>query len=79
LEVARRHKVHANQLSNWRRQYRVGLPDGDAGLGLVPVSVRPLPSAVGGTIEIELTSGARVRISGAVDGTALRQVLEHLK
>jgi transposase len=79
LEVARRHNVHANQVSNWRRQYRVGLPDGDAELGLVPVSLRPLPAAAGGTIEIELTSGARVRISGAVDGAALHQVLEHLK
>jgi hypothetical protein len=30
-------------------------------------------------IEIELVSGARVRVSGAVDGAALSQVLERLK
>ena len=32
-----------------------------------------------GAIEIELKSGARVRISGTVDGAALCQVLEQLK
>jgi transposase len=77
--VARRHDVNANQVFTWRRHYETRLPAGDA--WLVPVAVQPLPAmtAVGGTIEIELVSGARVRISGAVDGTALGQVLEHLK
>ena len=77
--VARRHDVNANQVFTWRRHYETRLPAGDA--RLVPVAVQPLPAmtAVGGTIEIELVSGARVRISGAVDGTALRQVLEHVK
>ena len=75
--VARRHDVNANQLFRWRRQYEVGSSDRDG--RLVPVRVPPMAAAAGGAIEIELVSGARVRISGAVDGVALRQVLEHLK
>ena len=83
--VARRYDVNATQVFKWRRQYEVGSPEGD--VRLVPVSVwasagaaaGDLPRAGGGTIEIELMSGARVRVSGAVDGAALRQVLEQLK
>jgi transposase len=80
--VARRHDVNANQVFRWRRQY-----EGDAGghgIRLVPVhpsppSARPAAPAAAGMIEIELASGARVRVSGAVDGAALGQVLERLK
>ena len=83
--VARRYDVNANQVFKWRRHYEAGSPDHD--LGPVPVLVRAsvaaatgdLPRAGGGTIEIELASGARVRVSGAVDGAALSQVLERLK
>ena len=86
--VARRHDVNSNQVFKWRREYEVGSPDRD--VTLVPVALRPSPASVpnagcdlprpaGGVIEIELKSGARVRISGAVDGAALRQVLELLK
>jgi transposase len=74
--VARRHDVNANQVFRWRRLYEAGSSDSEP--GFVPVSVRPLPAVADGTIEIELPSGVRVRISGAVDGAALRQVLEHL-
>jgi transposase len=76
--VARRHDVNANQLFRWRRQYEAGA----AGAGeaqLVPVTVRPSPAPAGGTIEIDLMSGARVRINGVVDGVALCQVLDRLK
>jgi transposase len=86
--VARRHDVNSNQVFKWRREYEVGSPDRD--VTLVPVALRPSPASVptadcdlprpaGGVIEIELKSGARVRISGAVDVAALRQVLELLK
>jgi transposase len=81
--VARRHDVNANQLFKWRRQYEARLPAG--GTSLVPVALRSSDAgagsdpARGGTIELELASGSRVRIVGAVDGAALRQVLEHLR
>jgi len=74
--VARRHDVNANQVFKWRRQYEAGCCGG--GSPLVAVALRPQPAAPGGTIEIDAVSGARVRISGAVDAAALRQVLERL-
>ena len=81
--VARRYDVNATQLFKWRRQYEATKPAGET--SLVPVALRPARAeawsdrAQGGTIEIELSGGSRVRIVGAVDGAALRQVLEHLR
>jgi len=86
--VARRHDVNANQVFRWRRQYEAGSAERE--VTLVPVSVRPSalsvpgadcdpPRPAGGVIEIELKSGVRVRISGAVDEAALCRVLERLK
>jgi len=81
--VARRYDVNANQVFRWRRRYEGSSSSGDP--TLVPVSLgtateRHVPSTHGGgSITIEMVSGARVRISGAVDGAALRQVLEHLR
>jgi transposase len=86
--VARRHDVNANQVFKWRRQYEA-VAAGKDEARLVPVAVRPLPASVlvedrdpprpASVIEIELKTGARVRISGAVDGGALRQVLDLLR
>jgi transposase-like protein len=85
--VARRHDVNANQVFTWRRRYDVGLAEGEA--AMVPVAVLSSRASslatdcdrrpAGGAIEIELLSGVRVRISGTVDGAALRQVLEQLE
>jgi len=77
--VARRHDVNANQLFRWRREYEAAGPG--AGPAMVPVAVWPSSPAAGcgGTIEIELVGGVRVRISGAVDASVVRQVLEQLR
>src|SRR5438270_8099911 len=65
--VARRHDVNANQVFKWRRQYEAAVA-GDE-IRLVPVQPSPWPAApaaaAAGVIEIELLSGARVRVSGA--------------
>ena len=75
--VARRHDVNANLVFKWRQQEaraEGGRP------AVVPVAVWPEPGARrGGVIEVDLPSGACVRISGAVDGVVLRQVLEQLR
>ena len=90
-EVARRHEVNANLVFAWRRLHAQGLLDLHSrrmtGRRLVPVVVaeREGPSnaasatAPAGTLRIELPSGARVHIHGAVDGATLRQVLEVLR
>ncbi len=77
--VARRHDVNANQLFRWRRDWRDGLL-GAGGDDLVPVEItgEASTSAASGVIEIELSPGVRVRVSGRVDAAALRQVLEML-
>jgi transposase len=80
--VARRHDVNANQLFRWRRDWRDGLLGAtDADQGLVPVEIaggEASASAGSGVIEIELSPGVRVRVSGRADVATLGQVLEIL-
>jgi transposase len=79
--VARRHDVNTNQLFRWRRDWREGLLGRvDADHGLVPVEIaREASASTGcGVIEIELSPGVRVRVSGRADAATLRQVLEIL-
>jgi transposase len=80
--VARRHDLNANQLFAWRRHYA----GGHAEARLVPVEVpqeagrvsneRPAGPA---TIAIDLPGGICVRVCGAVEAHALRQVMEALR
>ncbi len=83
IEVARRHDVHPNLLTVWRRQARTGafgpapaLRQED-GVQFAAVSVAPeLPAwtaraGTGGTIEIAFANGVRLRITGAVDPATL--------
>ena len=77
--VARQHDVNANQLFRWRRDWRDGLLGaGDDDLVPVEIAGEASTSAGSGVIEIELSPGVRVRVSGAVDGATLRQALEVL-
>jgi transposase len=68
--LAREAGIHASQLYGWRRQLRAGSP-----MSFAPVRIAPDAAAGGvvggGTIEIEFTSGARMRIAGAVDPATL--------
>ena len=85
--VARRHDVNANQVFHWRKLYREGRLGSSTNTKLLPVkvtderSVRETESNGidwrSGTIEIQLPKGT-LRIAGAVDGEALRVVLEQL-
>jgi transposase len=86
--VARRHDVNANQLFKWRRELLpkeavVAIDNGQ----MVPVAIVPEPERRqrrrrverAGFIEIELGSGARVRVRGEVAPKTLRQVIELLR
>ena len=87
--VARRYDVNANLLFSWRRLYQGGLLTAETALVPVQIDQRsveiagPTPerrsSASGrsrpGMIEIELTSGTRLRLRGSIDAEALRQVI----
>jgi len=68
--VARGAGIQPGQLYGWRRQLGVR-----ARIGFTPVRIVPEAAAVGGTdrgmIEIEFATGARMRITGAVDASAL--------
>ena len=80
-DVARRHGIHRNQLYGWRSAFGVQpAKSGQARTapGFVPVTVvseAPEVSVASGAIEIVIGS-VSVRLTGAVDATALRQVLE---
>lgn len=90
--VALANGVNANQVFNWRRQYRQGLlsPKNAEAVKLLPVHVtetqaskanrsesRQVTAVAVGTIQVEFPKG-HVCLSGCVDGEALRIVLEHM-
>ena len=89
VEVARRHDIHPNLLTVWRRQARAGalicepeLATGrDGEVDFAAVAIAPeqqaltAPSVSCGAIEIEFASGARLRITGTVDPMVLQATL----
>jgi transposase len=91
--VCRMHGISSGQLYTWRRQFRTGELTGFAPVMVAP-PVGELPAAsapadpapiladadrpADGLIEVELPSGVKLRITGAVDEAALRRVLSAL-
>jgi transposase-like protein len=85
VEVARRHDVHRNLLTVWRRQARTGvlacgpepMPRQNDEVRFAAVSIAPdrqpltAPSVTCGAIEIEFAAGVRMRITGSVDAATL--------
>jgi transposase len=90
VEVARRHDVHRNLITVWRRQVRTGalvcaaepMQRRNDEVRFAAVSVgpdrQPLPYGSYGAIEIEFAAGVRVRITGAVDAATLSAVVAAL-
>jgi transposase len=86
--VAQRYNVNTNQLFLWRRLYRNGLlaATGASAPALLPITITGDPvtdqaraPADIGRIEIELPNGCRLRVDSAVDGKALRGILDVLE
>lgn len=93
-QVAHRHGINANQIFQWRRQYRGGdlrSATGDTA-GLLSVTVTESPAAdspamaemqvaatSGGAIHIELRGCAVVSIERGADEALVRTVLESLR
>lgn len=83
--VALSHRINANLLRRWIVQHRSGrlfamptmLPVMLSAPSALPSPAGAKHPAAAGVIEIELES-ARILLRGAVDGTALRTVLEAL-
>jgi transposase len=72
--VAREAGIHVSQLFRWRREL-CGRSEASSTFAAVAVSREPVSTpalpALSGVIEIEFASGARLRITGAVDGATL--------
>jgi transposase len=85
-EVAQRHNITRSLIHNWRRQEAASLLG--ATVRFTPVTVAtemprsieaPSKIETGSRIEIELPSGARVRLEGPVDEEGLKRVLRALR
>jgi transposase len=91
--VCRLHGISSGQLYTWRRQFRTGELTGFAPVRLAPPVEEPAVAAApedpvpmlaepdrpaDGIIEVELPSGVKLRLSGAVDEVLLRRVLSAL-
>ena len=69
--IARSAGIHPGQLYGWRRQLCAQPPIGFAPVQIAP-EVSPGGLGGGGAIEIEFATGARMRVTGAVDPATLR-------
>jgi len=75
--IAREAGIHPSQLYGWRRQLR-----SQSSAGFAPVRIASEAASVatpgGGAIEIELATGIRMRITGAVDRATLMAAIAAL-
>jgi transposase len=86
--TARRHGISRWQLHEWRRAFRAAQTE-TAGpqAGFVPATIAADPQPPSreftaapdvGTIEIDFANGARMRVTGAIDGATLAAALRAL-
>jgi transposase-like protein len=88
--VARRHNISRSMLFGWRKQYcgTLGFAPPSTPIGLTPVAITgpepgtpptsPARPAAMPLIELELASGARLRISGSADPGLVTAVMQAL-
>lgn len=82
LEVARRRQISSGQLHTWRKELREELgfpapvrPGAGAPMHLLPLAVAAEASA---SIDVALTNGARVKITGAVQADVIAALMKAL-
>jgi transposase len=78
-EVARRAGIHVNQLLRWRQQL-CGVAQARGGRSPVVVAAEPGEASAlsNGAIEIEFSTGARMRITGPVDAAMIEALIAAL-
>ena len=85
-KVARRYDINANQVFNWLKEPRfAGAEPPEAEPAFLPVEIAEAPElpfandiTEPGTLEIDLTSGHRLRITGPYDADALARLIRGL-
>ena len=85
-EIARAAGIHTSQLFRWRRQLceRARPPAPFNPVAIAPASEAALPSPaptserVGSTVEIEFADGSRMRMTGAVEPSAVAALITAL-
>ena len=85
-QVARRYDINANQVFNWLKEPRFAdAAPPEAGTVFLTVEIPeprdmavPSDSTEPGTLEIDLCSGHRLRITGAYDADALARLIRGL-
>ena len=78
-EVARAAGIHASQLFRWRQQLceRAQIPAAFNPVAVTPEPLAP-PTERAGTIEIELATGGRMRITGPVEARTVAALMKAL-
>lgn len=79
MAAAREFGVHPSQVFRWRRQL-CSKTDAAPGFAALTITAEPREPAVAGSglIEIELGTGARIRVSGAADAAMVSAVIAAL-
>jgi transposase len=82
-EVARSAGIHTSQLFRWRQELCSPARDAAAFSAVAVMSgpgaaATPAPPTAPGTIEIEFTTGTRMRISGSADPSTIRAMIAAL-
>jgi transposase len=79
-EIARAAGIHTSQLFRWRQQLceRTQIPAAFNPVAIAPVLASPVSPEQAGTIEIELATGGRMRITGPVDARTVAALMKAL-
>ena len=85
LEIARRRQISSGQIHTWRKQLRddLGVPAPEPAVSAAPPAMRFMPVAITAEtatpmIEVELSSGARVKISGGIEASMVMALIKAL-